>query len=266
MSTIERAGGTKLEILLSHTFVIIPVLNERESLPLVLQGLPKVREVIVVDNGSTDGSDSVAQELGATVISEPEKGYGSACLAGMAYVRNVLKAGTANPENCLVAFVDGDFSDHPEQLIDLLQPLLEDRADFVIGSRLLGKRERGAMLPQAYFGNKLACFLMRVLFGAKYTDLGPFRVVRWCELERIGMVDRNFGWTIEMQIKARKLRLRTVEIPVDYRCRIGTSKISGTVLGSVKAGYKIIFTIFKYWWSSPKIEPASAGGVGNHGQ
>ena len=247
MSTLQPKATAIIQDLLERTFVIIPVLNEKDSLPRVLEALPQVREVIVVDNGSTDGSAEVARQCGATVIDEPRRGYGSACLAGLDLLRTQR---IEDVSQTIVGFVDGDFSDHPEQLVQLLEPFARNEADFVIGSRLLGTREQGAMLPQAYFGNKLACFLMWLFFGARYTDLGPFRVIRWDYLEQIGMTDTNFGWTIEMQIKAKKLGIRTVEVPVDYRCRIGTSKISGTILGSLRAGYKIILTIFRYAWTS----------------
>lgn len=216
--------------------VIIPALNEEKSLPLVLAALPKVDDVIVVDNGSTDGTAAVAAAGGARVVSEPRRGYGSACLAGIAALRD--------PE--IVVFVDADFSDHPEELPNLVAPIAEGRADMVIGSRALGNREKGALLPQARFGNMLACFLMRVIYGHRYTDLGPFRAIRFESLRKIGMRDRNFGWTVEMQIRALRHGLRVTEVPVSYRKRVGVSKITGTLSGTIRAGYKILYTIFRH--------------------
>jgi len=219
--------------------VIIPVFNEEESLPRVLKDLPgsMIHSVIVVDNGSTDHTAEVARNLGAQVVYEPVKGYGQACLSGIAAL---------NENTEIVVFIDGDHSDHGEQLKSLVTPIIEEDYDFVIGSRSLGKREKGAMTPQAYYGNKLACFLMKILFGAQYTDLGPFRAITFSGLKLLGMVDRDFGWTIEMQIKAVEKGLKIMEVPVDYRRRIGKSKISGTVKGTILAGEKILRTIFKY--------------------
>ncbi|KAF0246068.1 MAG: family 2 glycosyl [Planctomycetota bacterium] len=216
--------------------VVIPALNEEKSLPLVLAALPKVDDIIVVDNGSTDRTAEVALAGGARVVSEPRRGYGSACLAGIAALRD--------PD--IVVFVDADFSDHPEELPLLVAPIAEDRADMVIGSRTLGNREKGALLPQARFGNMLACFLMRVIYWHRYTDLGPFRAIRFQSLQKIGMRDRNFGWTVEMQIRALRHRLRVAEVPVSYRKRVGVSKITGTLSGTLRAGYKILFTIFRH--------------------
>lgn len=232
-------------ILLDHVRVIIPVFNEESSLPLVLRDLPDVGQVIVVDNGSTDQSASLARQLGATVIREPRRGYGSACLAGLAAISS--SALSAEPPQ-VVVFLDGDYSDHPDQLPELVTPILLGEADFVVGSRMLGDREPGALLPQALWGNRLACFLMWLFWGARFTDLGPFRAISWESLQRLGMCDRNFGWTVEMQIKATVAKLRIREIPVRYRRRIGTSKISGTISGTIKAGYKILYTIARYRW------------------
>lgn len=223
---------------------MIPALNEERSLPLVLAALPVVARVIVVDNGSTDATAAVAEEGGATVVSEPRKGYGSACLAGLAALRK-------DPP-LVVAFVDADYSDHPEQLSKLTDPILRGEADFVLGSRLLGDRELGAMPPQSVWGNRLACLLMRLLWRTNYTDLGPFRALRWESLESLAMGDKNYGWTIEMQIKAAERQLRVMEVPVPYRRRVGVSKISGTLSGTIKAGSKILFTIGKYALSSRK--------------
>lgn len=242
----QSPTSNSIESVLQHVTVVIPALNEEASLPLVLDALPRVRQIIVVDNGCVDRTSDVARRGGAVVVEEPRRGYGSACLAGLQFLREQIKSG-AVPAG-LVAFVDADFSDHPDRLAELVRPIADQEADFVLGSRLLGEREPGAMLPQALFGNRLACFLMRLFFGARYTDLGPFRVIRWESLELMEMADRDFGWTIEMQIKAAKLGVRTVELPVPYRRRVGTSKISGTISGTIRAGYKILYTIFKYAW------------------
>jgi glycosyltransferase involved in cell wall biosynthesis len=222
--------------------VIIPVLNEERSIAKVLGDLPAdmVRHTVVVDNGSTDGTARIAAEAGAVVITEPERGYGAACLAGIAH----LRALSSPPD--LIAFLDGDYSDRPEELERLVEALLRREADLVIGSRALGEREPGALLPQARFGNALAALLIRLLYGVRITDLGPFRVIRRQALESLGMQDRNFGWTVEMQVKAIRKRLKMVEEPVSYRKRIGTSKITGTIGGSFRAGWKILATIFRY--------------------
>ncbi|MCB9746926.1 MAG: glycosyltransferase family 2 protein [Candidatus Omnitrophica bacterium] len=219
--------------------VIIPAFNEEKSLPNVVKDLPKVliNDIIVVDNNSTDQTASIAKQLGCRVVSESIKGYGQACLSGIA----ALSAKTE-----IVVFIDGDYSDHPEQLPILIQPILDDKFDFVIGSRIAGRREHKAMTPQAYYGNKLACFLMKLFWNVDYTDLGPFRAITYPALQRLNMQDRDFGWTIEMQIKAVQCGLRITEVPVDYRCRIGKSKISGTIKGTILAGEKILRTIFKY--------------------
>jgi glycosyltransferase involved in cell wall biosynthesis len=229
---------------LSNVIVIIPALDEEASLPSVLRDLPPTRSVIVVDNGSTDTTASVAIICGARVVSEPQRGYGSACLRGLAEIEEWIAAGQPAPD--IVAFIDGDYSDHPELLPELIEPIVSSVADFVLGSRMLGLREPGAMPLQSRFGNRLACFLMRLFFGSRYTDLGPFRAIRYDALLGLKMSDRNFGWTVEMQIKATRTGLRSLEIPVPYRCRIGQSKISGTISGSLKAGYKILYLIFKY--------------------
>ncbi len=217
--------------------IVIPALNEEDSLPLVLGALPRdrVHEIVVVDNGSTDATGSVAAANGARVVAEPVRGYGQACLTGIA----------ALDEPDIVAFVDADYSDHPDELPTILAPILENRADLVIGSRMIGDREPGAMLPQALFGNRLATFLIKLFWGVRFTDLGPFRAVRADSLERIGMRDPDFGWTVEMQIRAAQLGLRCTEVPVSYRKRVGRSKITGTVLGTLRASHKILWTIFR---------------------
>ena len=219
--------------------VVIPVFNERESLPLVVRAIPRspVAEIVVVDNGSTDDTPLVARGLPVRLVREARRGYGSACLAGIAALEE-------SPPD-VVVFLDGDYSDHPEEL-PLLTGAISAGADLVIGSRMLGKREPGALLPQARFGNALACFLVRVLFGHRYTDLGPFRAIRWEALRSLEMEDRNFGWTVEMQVKALQKGLRVAEVPVSYRRRVGVSKITGTVSGTLKAGAKILWTIARY--------------------
>ena len=232
---------------LQNTFVIIPMLNEENSIGLVLRDLPAVNRVIVVDNGSTDDGPKVAKEAGALVVSEPQRGYGKACLTGIAQVESLFRETNPCPiDSAIVVFLDGDYSDHPDELPQLVSPISEDRFDFVIGSRSTGEREQGAMHFQAIFGNWLACTLMRLFWGARFTDLGPFRAIRLSSLQKLGMQDENYGWTIEMQIKAVNHGLRYQEVPVSYRKRIGTSKISGTLSGTFKAGYKILFTIFRY--------------------
>ena len=240
-ANVAVAGvGTEL----ATVWVIIPALNEEESLPRVLGDLPPVGRTIVIDNGSTDRTAEVAVAAGAQVVQELQRGYGAACLRGLAEIEAAIGAGETAPR--VVVFLDGDYSDYPERLPDLVSPILAGQAKFVLGSRLLGHREAGAMPPQSIWGNRLACFLMRLLFGARYTDLGPFRAIDYQSLKSLGMVDQNFGWTVEMQIKAARAGLRTMEVPVPYRCRIGQSKISGTLAGTIKAGYKILFIIARY--------------------
>lgn len=218
--------------------VIIPALNEEGSIGAVLDHIPKdlAGDVIVVDNGSTDNTAAIASAKGARVFSEPRRGYGYACLRGIAELQS--------PD--VVAFLDADFSDFPEEMTLLTEPILSDQADLVIGSRILGKREKNALPPHAAFGNHLASFLIRLFFGFRYTDLGPFRAIRYSSLRQLKMEDRTWGWTVEMQVKAVREHLRIREVPVSYRKRIGQSKISGTLIGSIKAGYKILWTILKY--------------------
>lgn len=227
-----------------EVIVIIPALNEEQSLPSVLRDLPAVGRVIVVDNGSTDATAEFAVRQGALVVAEPRRGYGSACLRGLREIEQRLSAGEPPPR--IIVFLDADYSDHADLLPQLVGPILAGTVDFVLGSRLLGKREPGAMPFASLFGNRLACFLMRVLFGAKFTDLGPFRAIAYNKLRELAMCDTNFGWTIEMQIKAVRKGFRCLEIPVPYRRRIGQSKISGTISGVIKAGTKILWTIGKY--------------------
>jgi len=219
--------------------LIIPALDEEKSIGSVLSAIPRqaVSEIIVVDNGSTDRTADVARHCGARVISEPRRGYGAACLAGIAEI-------DADCE--IVAFVDADFSDFPEDLEKLLAPLRDNLADLVIGTRTTMPDARAALTPQQRYGNWLATTLVKMFFGYRYTDLGPFRAIRRDALRKLDMIDRNYGWTIEMQIKAVRKKLRIVEVPVRYRIRIGRSKISGTVKGTILAGAKIIYTIFKY--------------------
>ncbi len=218
--------------------VIIPAYNEEAAIGKVLEAIPGslVRRVIVVDNGSTDRTSARAAAKGAAIVWEPRRGYGQACLSGIAALGNVD----------IVVFLDGDYSDYPEEMSALVAPILQGEADLVIGSRTLGRREKGALLPQARFGNALATWLIRRLFGVQYTDLGPFRAIRSGTLRRLRMEDRNFGWTVEMQVKAARLGVRIVEVPVRYRRRIGTSKISGTLSGTIRAGYKILWTILRH--------------------
>lgn len=235
---------TTAESIVPSVVVVIPAWNEESSIGKVIDDLPRAwyRQVIVADNNSTDDTAAVAQRHGATVVPAPQQGYGSACLAALAH----LQALPPEDQPQVVAFIDGDYSDHPEQLPLLVEPILDGRFDFVLGSRTIKRQPAGALLPQAIFGNWLACFLMRLLFGQKYTDLGPFRAISWKALQALEMRDPNFGWTVEMQIKAARRGLRIKEVAIDYRPRIGVSKITGTVSGTIRAGYKILWTIFRY--------------------
>lgn len=237
-STLAERGD------LSGVIVIIPALNEAEAIGSVLRDLPRVGRVFVVDNGSTDRTSDVALAEGATVVAEPTRGYGVACLRGMEAVESLNRSGQSPPE--VIAFVDADYGDHPDRLPEIVLPILRGEHDFVLGSRLMGKREPGAMPPQAVWGNRLACFLMRIIWGVCYTDLGPMRAIRYSTLRQLAMQDRNFGWTVEMQIKAARAGVNFLEVPVPYRQRIGESKISGTISGTIRAGYKILATIFRY--------------------
>lgn len=223
--------------------VIIPAYNEENSITKVIKDIPSnVDEVIVISNNSTDKTEENAKKSGATVLTEPRKGYGYACLKGMDYIAN-LKASQL-PD--IIVFLDGDYSDYPEQLTQLVAPIINDKIDFVIGSRVKKYREPGSMTPQQIFGNWLATFLMRVFFGAKYTDLGPFRAIKYRKLVQLEMEDKTYGWTVEMQLKAIKKKYTYTEIPMKYRNRIGVSKVSGTLKGTIFAGMKILGWIFKY--------------------
>lgn len=221
--------------------VIIPAYNEEKAIVNVINDIPKiVSEIIVIDNNSNDKTSLVAKEAGATVLFEAKKGYGYACLKGMDYI----KVQNSNPD--IIVFLDGDYSDYPEELIELIQPIVAKNIDFVIGARVKRLREKGAMTPQQVFGNWLATFLMKLFFNAKFSDLGPFRAIKYQKLLALQMEDKTYGWTVEMQLKALKQKLTYTEIPVKYKNRIGVSKVSGTVKGTIMAGIKIIGWILKY--------------------
>jgi len=221
--------------------VIIPAFNEQDSIANVIQDIPSlVEEVIVVSNNSTDLTEVNAKHAGATVLTENRKGYGYACLKGMDYISKQQ----SKPD--IIVFLDGDYSDYPEELTKIIAPIIEDNIDLVIGSRVKELREDGAMTPQQIFGNWLATKLMSLFFKAKFTDLGPFRAIKYDKLLALNMVDKTYGWTVEMQLKALKQKLSYTEVPVNYRNRIGVSKVSGTIKGSIFAGIKILSWIFKY--------------------
>jgi len=223
--------------------VIIPALNEEQSIGRVLDALPKELRagVVVVDNGSTDRTSEIAAERGARVVREPRRGYGAACLAGIAALRE--------PE--AVAFLDADYSDDPSLVSALVRPVLEGKADLVIGSRMLGEREPGALPPHSLFGNWLAGMILTHLYGQPTTDLGPLRAIRYSTLQRLRMQDRGYGWTMEMQAKAARLRARTMEMAVPYRKRIGRSRITGSLRASIQAGVVILGTAFRFLWWRP---------------
>lgn len=221
--------------------VVIPAFNEERVVGDVVSSIPRppVERVIVADNNSRDRTAEVAAAAGAIVVPAPRQGYGSACLSGLAWLRD-------NQPPDVVVFLDADGSDFAEELPLLLQPIADGRADLVIGSRTLGRREPGALLPQARAGNLVACALIRLLYRHRYTDLGPFRAVRWPALERLAMRDPDFGWTAEMQVKALRHGLRVAEVPVSYRRRVGVSKITGTLWGTLRAGHKILWTVVRH--------------------
>ena len=223
--------------------VIIPAFNEENSVGRVVSELPAdlVQEIIVVNNNSNDQTAVEAARAGATVLHERIQGYGRACLRGIAYAQQ------CQPPTDIVVFVDADYSDFPAEMPALVAPIMNQQADLVIGSRALGNRESGSMTPQQIFGNWLATSLLRWLYGVRFTDLGPFRAIRFDTLLALDMQDKTYGWTVEMQLKAAKMGFTSTEVPVNYRRRIGHSKISGTLKGTVLAGYKILATIFRYW-------------------
>ena len=226
--------------------VIIPAYNEQDSIANVINDIPDiVEEIIVISNNSTDNTEINAENAGATVLSENRKGYGYACLKGMDYIESQAILDPYHIPDIIV-FLDGDYSDYPEQLTEIIHPILTDNIDFVIGSRVKELREIGSMTPQQIFGNWLATSLMKLFFGAKFTDLGPFRAIKYDKLLGLNMEDKTYGWTVEMQLKALKQKFTYTEIPVKYRNRIGVSKVSGTVKGSIFAGIKILSWIFKY--------------------
>jgi glycosyltransferase involved in cell wall biosynthesis len=228
--------------------VVIPALNEADAIGRVVNDIPSwVDKIVVADNGSNDGTGDVARKAGAIVVREVEPGYGAACLAGIATLGRID----------VVVFLDGDYSDHPEDMAELVDPILDGCRDFVIGSRATGNREAGSLTPQQLFGNWLATTLIRQIWGANYTDLGPFRAIRSTSLKTLAMADRNYGWTVEMQIKAAEHQLRCHEVPVRYRCRIGVSKVSGTIKGSAKAGYKILSIIGRHALRSKRTPVAA---------
>ena len=221
--------------------VIIPAYNEADSIAHVVKDIPDiVNEIIVVSNNSNDDTEINAKNAGATVLTENNKGYGYACLKGMNYISNQAE----KPD--IIVFLDGDYSDYPEELIKIVKPIIEDNIDFVIGARVKGLREKGSMTIPQIFGNWLATTLMILFFRAKFTDLGPFRAIKYDKLLNLKMEDKTYGWTVEMQLKVLKQKLSYAEIPVNYRNRIGVSKVSGTVKGAIFAGVKILGWIFKY--------------------
>ena len=223
--------------------VIIPAYNEEGSIASVIKDIPSnIDEIIVISNNSTDKTEVNAAKAGATVLKESRKGYGYACLKGMEYISNL----EISQQPDIIVFLDGDYSDYPAQLTELIAPIIDDNIDFVIGSRVKELRETGSMTPQQVFGNWLATFLMKVFFGAKFTDLGPFRAIKYQKLLQLKMEDKTYGWTVEMQLKAIKQHFSYLEVPMKYRNRIGVSKVSGTLKGTIFAGVKILGWIFKY--------------------
>ncbi|MBK9331384.1 MAG: glycosyltransferase family 2 protein [Ignavibacteria bacterium] len=230
---------------MNEVYVLIPAINEEKSISKVIENIPDgfVKEVIVVDNGSVDNTVAAAKTSGAVVLSEPVRGYGAACLKGLEYILGKCD------NSDIIVFLDGDYSDYPEEMKIIAGPVLNENYDMVIGSRILGrdlgKTEKNSLLPQAIFGNRLSTALIKFFWKYEFTDLGPFRAVKAGSLKKMKMNDMNYGWTVEMQIKAAKLKMKCKEVPVSYRRRIGISKVTGTVSGSVKAGVKILYTIFR---------------------
>ncbi|WP_417443596.1 glycosyltransferase family 2 protein [Joostella sp.] len=221
--------------------VIIPAYNEEASIAHVINDIPEiVDEIIVVSNNSTDNTEIVAKKAGATVLSEDRKGYGYACLKGMDYIQR------SENKPDIIVFLDGDYSDYPEELTKVIAPIVDENLDFVIGARTKELRAKNSMTPQQVFGNWLATTLMSILFNARFTDLGPFRAIKYDKLLALEMEDKTYGWTVEMQLKALKKKYTYAEVPVRYKNRIGVSKVSGTVKGSIMAGIKILSWIFKY--------------------
>lgn len=222
--------------------VIIPAYNEENGVGQVIQEIPKdlVHEIIVVNNASTDETERVATLAGATVLKEPIPGYGRACLKGIEYIKQ------SNPSPDIIVFLDADHSDYPEEMRELIKPIIEANADLVIGSRALGNKQKGSMTPQQIFGNWLATRLLKIFYHVKFTDLGPFRAIKFTSLLALDMQDKTYGWTVEMQLKAARKKMICAEVPVTYRVRTGFSKISGTFKGTILAGYKIITTILRY--------------------
>ncbi len=221
--------------------VIIPAYNEQDSIGLVINGVPKnIDEIIVVSNASTDNTERVAQTAGATVLKEINRGYGNACLKGLSYIK------TSKTKPDIVVFLDGDYSDYPEQLTEIVAPIIKDNYDMVIGARDKRFRESGSMTTPQIFGNWLATSLMKLFFSAQFTDLGPFRAIKYNSLLALEMEDQTYGWTVEMQLKVLKKKMKYIEVPVKYRNRIGVSKVSGTIKGAIFAGIKILGWIFKY--------------------
>ena len=220
--------------------VIIPAYNEEDSIAKVISEIPEhlVNEIVVANNGSTDLTAQKAVNAGATVVDVPVAGYGNACFGAMEYIANK----SISPD--IIVFLDGDYSDYPAEMAGLIEPILLNDFDMVIGSRALGNLEKGAMQPHQIFGNWLATNLIKLFYNYSFTDLGPFRAIKYDKLLKIDMQDRDYGWTVEMQVKAAKLKMKSVEVPVNYRKRIGVSKVSGTIKGSFYAGHKIIWTIF----------------------
>ncbi len=221
--------------------IIIPAYNEEKSIGNVISSLPEVYDkLVVVNNGSDDSTEIIAKQNGAIVLFEKKRGYGNACLKGIEFLKE-------NPPD-IVVFIDGDFSDYPEEIIKLVRPIEEKKVDFVVGSRVKSLRKKGSLRPQQIFGNKLACSLLKILYESKFTDLGPFRAIKWNTLLDLNMIDKTYGWTVEMQLKVLRKKIPYDEVPVRYRNRIGKSKISGTLKGTLLAGIKIISWIFKYYF------------------